>query len=212
MRKCGECQLCCKLLPVADFKLVKDAGKKCKHQKYHVGCKVYNTSQMPASCSTWNCRWLVNDDTHDLPRPDRAGYVIDMMPDFVGVRDNNTGAQFDMQVLQVWIDTDRLDAVEAESFRTYLDRQKMPALVRLNERISFVIFPPSTNSSREWAQTPIKEADPGTIPHSVKEIATKLGGTYTNKPGAPGEMNESSITTPDGKTYRVASFNKIVYE
>ena len=39
MRQCGECTLCCKLLPVPP--LNKLAGQKCKHQRFpHHGCAV----------------------------------------------------------------------------------------------------------------------------------------------------------------------------
>ena len=39
MRQCGDCQLCCKLLPVKS--LAKLAGDRCSHQKHHKGCDVY---------------------------------------------------------------------------------------------------------------------------------------------------------------------------
>src|SRR4051812_46218248 len=100
MRQCGDCQLCCKLLPVPPLR--KGAGEKCKHQKFGKGCTVYHTQAMPPECGFWNCRWLVGDDTADMPRPDRAHYVIDIMPDFVTVTDNVTGATQKIQVVQIW--------------------------------------------------------------------------------------------------------------
>ena len=68
-RMCGTCSLCCKLLPVRE--LNKAAGERCRHQKFAI------------VCAGWNCRWLVNDDTADLSRPDRSHYVIDSMPDSI---------------------------------------------------------------------------------------------------------------------------------
>ena len=98
-RKCGDCQLCCVLLPVADGAAVtlpngrvhqmaglnKPANTRCPYQKHGVGCKLHGTKDMPYSCSIWVCKWLTGDDTADLPRPDRSHYVIDPMPDVVGI-------------------------------------------------------------------------------------------------------------------------------
>lgn len=111
-RECGGCTLCCKLLPmqaganerlrdggqtiataialglltardaantVPDFD--KPAGKRCPHQRHHKGCAIY--ARRPFGCRFWNCRWLAEDDTAELLRPDRAHYVIDVSPDFV---------------------------------------------------------------------------------------------------------------------------------
>ena len=38
-RQCGDCTLCCRLLPVRS--LNKGAGERCKHQSHARGCKVY---------------------------------------------------------------------------------------------------------------------------------------------------------------------------
>src|SRR5215467_12304608 len=110
-RQCGECQLCCKLLPMkagqdritsktaevlmesglakpAEFDGMlrdfdKPAGARCPHQRHHKGCGVY--ARRPFSCRVWNCRWLAGDDAADLSRPDRVHYVIDIMPDVIRV-------------------------------------------------------------------------------------------------------------------------------
>src|SRR2546423_255596 len=102
-RACGDCQLCCRLLPVKGI-LNKPAGARCKHQKFGKGCMVYHRPGMPPECAIWNCRWLVNDDTADLPRPDRAHYVIDLIPDYVTLVNDETGEKQNVEVVQVWID------------------------------------------------------------------------------------------------------------
>jgi hypothetical protein len=99
-RQCGECTLCCKLLPVRE--LGKGANTTCEHAKFKKGCAVYHTT-IPHSCRLWNCRWLVEDDTADQSRPDRAGYVIDIMPDFITATDNETGERFRVEVVQIWV-------------------------------------------------------------------------------------------------------------
>jgi Putative zinc- or iron-chelating domain len=111
-RSCSGCSLCCKLLPmrhdsarvfriheaipkmieagwarpdefdgmIADFD--KPAGERCPHQRHGKGCAIY--ARRPFGCRMWNCKWLGDPEgTADLSRPDRAGYVIDVMPDFI---------------------------------------------------------------------------------------------------------------------------------
>ena len=43
-RKCGDCQLCCKLVPVADnlVGLHKPANTRCPYQRHHKGCTIYD--------------------------------------------------------------------------------------------------------------------------------------------------------------------------
>src|SRR3954469_1149511 len=103
-RGCGTCTLCCKLIPVRE--LNKSAGERCQHQRA-TGCRIYN--QRPPSCRAWSCAWVVgtvNDEPVTTPRPDRAHYVIDMLPDFVEMQDNATGTQMKIPVLQIWCDPD----------------------------------------------------------------------------------------------------------
>ncbi|HEV8466043.1 MAG TPA: hypothetical protein VGQ63_13705 [Pseudolabrys sp.] len=142
MRHCGGCTLCCKLLPVTD--LDKVAGERCRHQRTGKGCAVYNiVGKMPPCCHFWNCRWLVNDDTADLSRPDRAHYVIDLLPDYVTVIDNETGEKTNVEVIQIWCDPKYPDAHRDPALRRYLERRaaegKM-ALVRYNQKDAFTIM------------------------------------------------------------------------
>ena len=52
---------------VTDFD--KPAGERCPHQRHHKGCNIYSTR--PFGCRIWLCRWLAEDDTAELSRPDR---------------------------------------------------------------------------------------------------------------------------------------------
>lgn len=160
MRQCGGCTLCCKLLPVHDGVLVdgvrqqgnldKDAGERCRYQRHHKGCAVYHTARMPTCCKIWNCRWLVNDDTADLSRPDRAHYVIDIMPDFVTLVDNASGERTNMEVIQVWCDPNYPDAHRDPALRRYLNRQQKMAIVRYNSSQAIHLCPPSVASDHVW--------------------------------------------------------------
>ena len=121
----------------------KPAGQRCPFQKHHKGCSIYN--ERPFGCRFWNCRWLVNDDTADLPRPDRAGYVIDLMPDYITVEGK------DIEVVQVWLS--HPDNHKDPKLRAYLARrgeEGKAAICRINERDAIILFPPALNDDGQW--------------------------------------------------------------
>ena len=143
VRQCGDCQLCCKLVPVRSIN--KAGGTACQFQKFKKGCTVYHKPGMPPECAIWNCRWLVTDDTGRLPRPDRAHYVIDIMPDYVTLQDNETGELTHVEVVQIWIDPAYPDAHRDERLRAYLMRRAKEgkaAIVRYDSRKAVLLFAP----------------------------------------------------------------------
>ena len=150
-RQCGDCQLCCKLLPTKEIN--KPANTRCKHQKVGKGCSVY--ANRPVSCMVWNCRWLLNDDAADLSRPDRSHYVIDLIPDYITVQQNDgSSADIDLPVLQIWVDPNFPDAHRDPYLRAFIERRGiengMAALIRYGSADGFVIFPPSLSTDGEW--------------------------------------------------------------
>lgn len=172
-RQCGACQLCCRLLPVPP--LDKKAGQRCTHQKFGKGCAVYRTSRMPRECGVWTCRWLVNDDTADLSRPDRSHYVIDVMPDFITVIDNESGEKRHVQVVQVWCDPKHRDAHRDPALRAYLFRQGergIAAIIRFDSRDAIIVIPPQLAHDSQWheANTGIKEKT-----HTLLDLLHALG-------------------------------------
>jgi hypothetical protein len=174
-RECGDCQLCCKLLPVPP--LQKKAGERCKHQKFGKGCAVYHTAKMPFECGVWNCRWLVNDDADELSRPDRAHYVIDVMPDFVTVNNDGTGNKQNIQVVQVWIDPNHPDAHRDPALRRWMFRRAqegIATIVRYNAKDAIVIFPPPFDENGEWRE--ITSGMVATRTHTYTEMVEALGG------------------------------------
>ena len=150
MRQCGDCQLCCKLVPVKE--LGKLANTRCAHQRTGKGCMIYNTRRMPFSCQVWNCRWLVEDDTADLSRPDRSHYVIDIMPDFVTMSDEN-GPVAKIPVLQVWVDPAYPNAWHDPRLKAYIARRGkedgMAALIRFGNDSVISVFPPAITGA-DW--------------------------------------------------------------
>jgi hypothetical protein len=147
-RRCGDCQLCCRLLPVRS--LGKGAGERCKHQRHHKGCAVYaKLMRVAPECRFWNCRWLVNDDAGDLRRPDRSHYVIDIMPDYVTLEDAD-GVRTAIEVVQIWIDPAYPDAHRDPALRAWLERQGKAGLVRYDNREGIVIMPPQLCADGQW--------------------------------------------------------------
>ena len=142
-RECGGCTACCTLVPV--YEISKPANTKCKYQ-YFKGCRLYHDkTAMPMGCQLWSCRWLANDDTGDLPRPDRAHYVIDILPDFIRIT-NEDQTETEMPVIQIWIDPKHPDAWRTDEFRAYMDRRGAEGnaiLIRNGNASAICIFPPS---------------------------------------------------------------------
>jgi hypothetical protein len=169
-RQCGDCTLCCKLLPVRS--LGKGSGERCRHQQHHKGCKVYaNLLAVAPECRLWNCRWLV-DDAGDTKRPDRAHFVVDVMPDFVRA-DDGDGNIVEVPVVQVWVDPDYPDAHRDPALREWLDRTGQVALVRYSSGDGFCLFPPSRMASGEWLE---KRSNNDRGPtHSFAEVMRVLG-------------------------------------
>jgi hypothetical protein len=152
-RRCGDCQLCCKLLPVRT--LAKVAGEKCKHQRHGKGCSVYEKPGFPAECRMWSCRWLLGMDTADMSRPDRVHYVIDVMPDSLIVTDNATGQSETAPCIQVWVDPDYPDAHRDPALRAYLMRRAaegVVALIRYDNREGMVLAAPSLTDGQGWVE------------------------------------------------------------
>lgn len=167
-RRCGDCQLCCRLLPIPTID--KPANKRCEHQSHARGCKIY--SRRPFACSVFSCRWLTEEDTRELSRPDRAGYVIDPMPEYIRVQEES-GTEHRIPVVQIWCDPRRRAAHRDPKLREYLDnkaQEGFAALIRYGPSEGFVLWAPSMSSDRCWhEQTGNHEPE-----HSIQEIISTL--------------------------------------
>lgn len=175
-RQCGDCQLCCRLLPVRALPLLdKGAGINCQFQKFHKGCTVYRTPKMPSECVMWNCRWLVNDDADDLSRPDRSHYVLDIMPDFITLVDDDTGTKTEIQVAQVWNDPRHPDAHRDPKLRAWMFRraeQGVASIVRYNNHDAFTIFAPPLAGDGEWHEV---SSSASVATHTPEQVFAALG-------------------------------------
>ncbi len=201
-RKCGDCQLCCKLMPTEEIGKV--ANVRCQHQ-CNKGCRIY--ARRPMSCALWNCRWLVNDDMDDQPRPDRSRIVVDMMPDIIRTTNNETGEVQTMPVIVAWVDPKHRDAWQSEAFARYVERQTVPVLLRYGSREGGgVLFPTSMTGLDKvlWHGSELGSD----MPTTLAEKAAALGGYISETPG-PGEIGAVTMTLPDGTTKTVAATLKL---
>jgi hypothetical protein len=149
-RQCGDCQLCCRVLPISE--IGKKAGARCSNQKFNVGCKVHGTKAQPGSCVAWSCWWLMNP-AFDLPRPDRAGYVVDPTPD-VAVMGADVHADKRVSALQVWADTRRPDAWRAALpwIKEVIGDKEIVAVIRFGSHEAITIVPPRLSSTGDWIE------------------------------------------------------------
>lgn len=156
-RTCGDCQLCCKLVPVPAIE--KPAGKRCQHARTGKGCMIY--ADRPFDCKSWSCRWLADrPNTEGMSRPDRAHFVIDLVPDYITVKfeppDPRAGETQRVSVLQVWVDPAFPEVARGPELRGYMQRMAeqygYPTLIRLNSRDAYCVFPPAITTGREWVE------------------------------------------------------------
>ena len=175
-RQCHECDLCCRLLPVKGVD--KPANQRCKFQRFHKGCTVYNGLEMPVECSLWNCLWLTGPGTEALSRPDRSGIVLDATIDFITVRDDDTGETQQIGAIQLWCDPKRPTAHRDPALRAYLARRAeegFAAIVRYSATDAFVLWAPAFTSGRGWIEqrTAVRAEE-----HTAAQIAAALGPDY----------------------------------
>lgn len=174
-RECGGCTLCCKLVPVRE--LHKEAGERCRHQRAGKGCAVYRRPGMPASCHFWTCRWLAGDDTAELRRPDRSRYVLDVMPDYVTLVNDETGERANIEVVQIWCDPKARDAWKDPALLDYLERrgrEGKAAIVRFDNRQAVTVFPPGVSTDGQWHYREHGILDP--VAHDFLKVARVLSG------------------------------------
>lgn len=175
-RRCGECTLCCKVLPVGE--IAKPAATVCRHQRSS-GCRIYD--ERPRACRLWSCAWLI-DDRLQVPRPDRAHYIIDPSPEFATINDANVG------VIQIWVDprypAAYRDRALFDCMAARWDSHKQIGIIRLGPRNGFLLIPP--NLVADWWPKELTgrgwlEAE-GTVvaEHTAAEIAVALATVRRN--------------------------------
>lgn len=145
-RVCGTCSACCTVVPVKA--LDKPANTRCRHQRFKHGCAVYHRGK-PAECALWSCAWL---NGAAIPRPDRAGWVVDVVPDVVIAEEDERSVP--VPVIQVWCDAQRPDAWDCPALFDYLERERMAAIIRHGSDRAIVLMPPWLMQTGRWVRKP----------------------------------------------------------
>lgn len=156
------------------------------------------------SCAIWNCRWLVDRDCGQLPRPDRAHYVLDIIPDFVTLQPHDGSPPQHLAVIQVWCDPAFPDAHKAASFRAWLDGQRMCALIRYNSRDAFLLAPPSVTGDG-WQEQKGNSTEKS---HTLQEKAAALGATLRLEFESDDGVGRATLDL-DGKALATAFMGKL---
>lgn len=149
----------------------KPCGEDCRFQHAGKGCSIYK--RRPLGCRFWGCRWLANEDTAELERPDKTHYVIDSAPDFVTADDGGT-----YPVVQVWLDPRYPDAWRDPKLKAFAERrghEGHATLIRFADRDQsqgIVLFPPALTCNGEWVE---KWTDQRGPQHSHDEIIDTIG-------------------------------------
>lgn len=149
-RQCGDCGLCCRVLPIGE--IGKKHGVQCSYHKFKKGCTLHGTPAKPESCNRWSCWWLL-DPRFDLPRPDRAGYMIDMMPDFVVFgEDVFTGKR--VNALQIWADPKRPEAWRdaMDWIKRVIGDREAVAVIRFSSNEALTLVPPCLSDTGDWVE------------------------------------------------------------
>lgn len=181
-RQCGDCTLCCTLLPVVT--LEKKGGVRCQHQRSAIsaegaGCAVYRKKGFPSECNLWACRWLIDQTTTALLRPDISHYVIDIVPDFITAQ--HGGVQQKVPVIQVWVDPHYPDAHRDPKLREWVVQHEPQCLllVRYDPYDAIILVPPHFSSTNAWEEPGNIQSENRT--HRGDEIAAVLNQTGAMK-------------------------------
>jgi len=73
--KCGECTLCCELLPIPE--IGKSENVLCTDCTLKKGCNIYN--ERPESCVNFDCLYISSNEMELELRPDNCNVIFDMI-------------------------------------------------------------------------------------------------------------------------------------
>lgn len=163
-RSCGDCQLCCKLVPVEE--IGKPGNTRCRFQKSGKGCSIYEFK--PDSCSHWSCAWLTGKDTENIKRPDKGHYIIDGYFTYMDLLIGDEEKQF--KALQIWVDPKHKQAYQDAALFKYIMKyaeRDIVSVIRYQASGGFVLLSPKITETDFWFRV---WPPGGDYPNGHKEI------------------------------------------
>lgn len=102
LNQCGECTLCCEILPIPEIN--KPENQLCPNCTEKSGCNIY--SNRPISCRQFDCVYIKNDDSEDL-RPDKTGIIFEYISEniIIGTRRESKIYDWETKKINDYIDT-----------------------------------------------------------------------------------------------------------
>ncbi len=111
-RECGNCTVCCKVLPIRSAGLNKTSHVLCVHCDEDHGCRTYETR--PSLCRSYYCGWRMWEALPDGWRPDQSGVFVDRVKLLPGAG-NEIPAHYDKRFM-VQLLLLRADAIDGPHF------------------------------------------------------------------------------------------------
>ena len=111
-RECGNCTVCCRVLPIRSPGLNKTSHVLCPHCEEGEGCRIYETR--PSLCRDYYCGWRMWESLPDDWRPDKSGVFVDRVKFLPGAGDE-IPAQYDKRFM-VQLLLLRADAIDGPHF------------------------------------------------------------------------------------------------
>ena len=75
--KCGDCTLCCDVLPIGEIE--KPESVLCGHCILKKGCNIYK--DRPEACKNFDCMYIESDDMKIELRPDNCNVIFEKVTD-----------------------------------------------------------------------------------------------------------------------------------
>lgn len=144
-RACGDCTLCCKLVPVKAIQKPRDEW--CPHCDKKAGCTIY--AERPEECMLWSCIWLSDANQPEALKPRRTHCVFDRLIDHVRISGE------DLPVFQLWVDTAYPTAFRKPALLKEIDRlgklYGCATLARIGYK-GILIVPPSISKREQFIE------------------------------------------------------------
>tara|TARA_R110000772_G_scaffold47449_4_gene108523 strand:+ start:65 stop:514 length:450 start_codon:yes stop_codon:yes gene_type:complete len=140
-RECGECTLCCLILPIIDTQ--SPPNTLCKHCTLSKGCGIYDTR--PNNCRNYNCEWILSDDIPMDLKPNKSHMIFEKITHTIQL------ANLEHTHLDAWKEQNVLDYIQE------LNDKGISVIISSFTNTEKVIFPSTGRSQSSVVSEAISE-------------------------------------------------------